>query len=51
MAVDVGPVVTGQDLLPPGESGYIGSGGVPSPHMCDQVRLLNNFTYKPMPKS
>jgi penicillin G amidase len=51
MAVDVGPVVTGQDLLPPGESGFISAAGVPSPHMCDQVSLLNNFTYKPMPKS
>jgi hypothetical protein len=50
MAVDVGPVVTGQDLLPPGESGFISAAGVPSPHMCDQVGLLNDFTYKPIPK-
>jgi hypothetical protein len=49
MAVDVGPVVTGQDLLPPGESGFISAAGVPSPHMCDQVSLFNDFTYKPMP--
>ena len=51
MAVDVGPVVTGQDLLPPGDSGFISAAGVPSPHMCDQVSLFNDFTYKPMPKS
>jgi penicillin amidase len=51
MAVDVGPVVTGQDLIPPGESGFISAAGVPSPHMCDQVSLLNDFTYKPIPKS
>jgi hypothetical protein len=51
MAVDVGPVVTGQDLLPPGESGFISAAGTPSPHMCDQVGLLNNFLYKPMPRT
>jgi penicillin G amidase len=51
MAVDVGPVVTGQDLLPPGESGFISQAGVPSKHMCDQVSHLNDFTYKPMPKT
>jgi penicillin G amidase len=51
MAVDVGPVVTGQDLLPPGESGFISVAGVPSRHMCDQVRMFNDFTYKPMPHS
>jgi penicillin amidase len=51
MAVDLGPVVTGQDLLPPGESGFISAAGVPSPHMCDQVSLFNDFTYKPMPRA
>jgi penicillin amidase len=51
MAVDVGPTVTGQDLLPPGESGFISAAGVPSPHMCDQVSLFNDFTYKPMPRA
>jgi hypothetical protein len=51
MAVDVGPVVTGQDVLPPGESGFISSARVPSPHMCDQVKLFNDFTYTPMPKT
>jgi penicillin G amidase len=51
MAVDVGPVVTGQDLEPPGESGFISVAGVPSSHMCDQVQKFNDFTYKPMPKT
>lgn len=51
MAVGLGPVVTGQDVLPPGESGFISAAGVPSPHMCDQVTLFNDFTYKAMPKA
>ncbi len=50
MAVDVGPhVVTGQDELPPGESAFISASGTPSPHMCDQVGLFNDFRYKNMP--
>jgi penicillin G amidase len=51
MAVDVGPAVTGQDELPPGESGFISAAGVPSPHFCDQVSLFNDFRYKPMPRA
>lgn len=35
--------------VPPGESGFSSAAGVPSPHMCDQVSLFNDFTYKPMP--
>jgi penicillin amidase len=50
MAVDVGPrLVTGQDELPPGQSGFISAAGVPSPHLCDQVGLFNDFKYKDMP--
>ncbi len=49
MGVDVGPVVTGQDELPPGQSGFISAAGVPSPHLCDQVGLFNDFQYKDMP--
>ncbi|HXW46654.1 MAG TPA: penicillin acylase family protein [Streptosporangiaceae bacterium] len=50
MAVDVGPqVVVGRDELPPGESGFISADGVPSPHLCDQVSLFNDFRYKAMP--
>ena len=49
MAVDVGPAVTGQDELPPGESGFISAAGMPSAHLCDQVGPFNDFSYKPMP--
>jgi penicillin G amidase len=49
MGVDVGPSVTGQDDLPPGQSGFISAAGAPSPHLCDQVGLFNDFRYKNMP--
>jgi penicillin amidase len=48
-ALDVGKTVVGQDLLPPGQSAFISAAGVPSPHLCDQVAMFNNFTYKDMP--
>ena len=51
MAVDVGPTLTGQDELPPGQSAFISAAGAPSPHMCDQVGLFNDFRYKNMPPS
>jgi penicillin amidase len=49
MAVDVGRTLTGQDELPPGQSGFISAAGKPSPHLCDQVGLFNSFRYKAMP--
>jgi penicillin G amidase len=50
MAVDVGRHrVSGQDELPPGESAFISAAGTPSPHLCDQVSLFNDFRYKAMP--
>jgi penicillin G amidase len=49
MAVDVGPTLTGQDELPPGQSAFISAAGTPSPHFCDQVGLFNDFRYKNMP--
>jgi hypothetical protein len=50
MAVDVGRRrVTGRDELPPGESAFISAAGVPSPHLCDQVSLFDEFKYKAMP--
>ncbi|MBO0818135.1 MAG: penicillin acylase family protein, partial [Actinobacteria bacterium] len=49
MAVDAGPRLTGQDELPPGQSAFISSAGAPSPHLCDQVGLFNDFRYKNMP--
>ena len=51
MAVDVGPTLTGQDELPPGQSAFISAAGTPSPHLCDQVGLFNDFRYKNMPPS
>jgi len=49
MAVDAGRTLTGQDELPPGQSGFISAAGTPSPHLCDQVGLFNDFRYKDMP--
>jgi penicillin G amidase len=49
MAIDANRLMTGQDVLPPGQSGFISSLGVPSAHLCDQVGLFNSFTYKRMP--
>ncbi len=50
MAIDVGPkTLTGVDVLPPGQSGFLGDDGTPSPYLCDQVKLFNSFHYKPMP--
>lgn len=52
MAVDVGPTsVTGVDVLPPGQSGFLGQDGKASPHLCDQVKLFDSFRYKAMPAS
>lgn len=52
MALDVGPSsITGVDVLPPGQSGFLGEDGVPSPHLCDQVHLFDTFHYKAMPPS
>jgi len=50
-AIDMGPTVIGRNVLPPGQSGFISSKGVPSPHMCDQVSLFNTFRYKVMPNA
>jgi acyl-homoserine lactone acylase PvdQ len=49
MGVDVGPKLTGQDELPPGQSAFISAAGAPSPNFCDQVGLFNDFHYKNMP--
>ncbi len=49
MAIDADRTMTGQDLLPPGQSGFISAAGAPSPHLCDQVHLFNTFRYKNMP--
>jgi len=49
MAIDANRRMTGQDVLPPGQSGFISAAAVPSPHLCDQVGLFDTFTYKNMP--
>lgn len=50
MAVDVGPrLVAGRGELPPGHSGFMAAAGSPSPHLCDQVGLFNDFRYKNLP--
>ncbi len=47
-AIDLAPHVFGVNVLPPGQSGFIGLGGQPSPHFGDQVSLFNQFGYKPI---
>ncbi|MHB8220654.1 MAG: penicillin acylase family protein, partial [Acidimicrobiales bacterium] len=57
--MDMAPVPFGEQLMPPGESGFIGlhltSNGtvsaVPSPYLCDQVAQFNAFTYAPISSS
>jgi penicillin amidase len=49
MAIEMNAAVTGFDVLPPGQSGFISKAGVASAHLCDQVNLFDDFTYKPMP--
>ena len=43
-------VLEAQDVLPPGQSGYVSVGGVlsgtGSPHLTDQIPLFNNFEFK-----
>ncbi|MHB1878261.1 MAG: penicillin acylase family protein, partial [Acidimicrobiales bacterium] len=51
LAMDMARVPFGQQLMPPGESGFINAAGVPSPHFCDQVGAFNNFTYFPISSS
>jgi penicillin amidase len=48
-AIDLNQQVTGANVLPPGQSGFISASGSPDPHFCDQVGLFNSFQYKPMP--
>jgi Penicillin amidase len=50
-AIDLNQQMVGFNVLPPGQSGFINAEGVPSPYMCDQVKLFNSFQYKPMPNA
>ncbi len=51
-AVEVGRTLRGENVLPPGESGFIhqlpNGQGQADPHMGDQADLFRTFTYKPM---
>jgi hypothetical protein len=51
-AVEVGRTMHGENVLPPGESGFIhqlpNGQGQADPHMGDQADLFRTFTYKPM---
>lgn len=48
-AIELRPTIFGINVLPPGQSGFISSGGHPDEHFGDQVPLFNRFEYKPMP--
>ncbi len=42
------PVVTGQNICPPGQSGFINKFGVEDPHFDDQMDLFITWKYKDM---
>ena len=47
-AIDLGPRISGLNVLPPGQSGFINLVGQPNAHFGDQVPLFNQFAYKPV---
>jgi penicillin G amidase len=46
--VTLAGTITGDNITPPGNSGFIGLNNVRSTHFSDQVNMFLNFTYKPM---
>ena len=36
------------NVIPPGQSGFVQTPGIPNPHVADQVSLYATWTYKPM---
>jgi len=40
--------IPGENIMAPGNSGFIAPDGTRSPHFSDQVNMFLNFTYKPM---
>jgi hypothetical protein len=49
--LELGHPIVGENLIAPGQSGFIGrvgNAGQAGPHMCDQVDLFRTFTYEPM---
>ncbi len=49
--MDMAPVPFGEQLMPPGESGFVSALKTPSPYLCDQVGLFNAFEYAPISSS
>ena len=49
--MDMAPVPYGVQLMPPGESGFIGVTGAPSANLCTQVQMFNDFQYAPFGSS
>ena len=50
-ALELGRHIVGENVIPPGQSGFIhqvGNAGQADPHMGDQADLFRSFTYKPM---
>lgn len=47
--IELSPTPTGQIIVPPGNSGYISSAFVESPHLRDQLPLYEAFQYRPLP--
>ncbi len=44
-----GGSIEGYDVIPPGQSGYIGAHEKMSPHYADQMQMFSSFKYKPVP--
>ncbi|MCK4259518.1 MAG: hypothetical protein KAX49_11105 [Halanaerobiales bacterium] len=42
------PVVEGENVCPPGQSGFISKYGVKDPHFKDQLSLYSEWKYKDM---
>jgi penicillin amidase len=40
--------IVGENITPPGTSGFIRADGTESPHLSDQTKMFVDFTYKPM---
>lgn len=43
--------LTGYDVIPPGQSGFVDPRGVPSAHTANQMSMFTSYQYKPMPFS
>ena len=41
--------ITGYDVVPPGQSGFVNQAGEPSKHHADQMELFTSFELKPVP--